>query len=287
MPSLVLLLCASVTNYYLHDSEAFSHPSLYRSTIGALQYLTLTRPDLAFSVNKLSQFLHAHTVAHWGACKRILRYIKGTLTRGLTFTPTQFLTLEGYAVADWASNLDYRKSVSGICVFLGGNLITWSSKKQHVLARSNTEAEYRALATAATGLVWVQNLLTDIGISLHPQPSILWSDNFSAQALAKNPVYHARTKHIELDVHFIRNLISDHKLEVRYIPTAEQPADLLTKALSSDRCQFLCHKLTMAEPLLRLRGPVEVTTATREASREPNQSLLNKPSFKPRLDASS
>ena len=109
----------------LHDSEAFSHPSLYR---------TLTLPDLAFSINKLRKFLHAHTVAHWGACKRILRYIKGTLTRGLTFTPTQFLTLEGYADDDWASNLDDRKSVSGICVFLGGKLITWSSKKQQVVA---------------------------------------------------------------------------------------------------------------------------------------------------------
>ena len=167
----------------LHDSEAFSHPSLYRSTIGALQYLTLTCPDLAFSVNKLSQFLHAPTVAQWGACKRILQYIKGTLTHGLTFTPTQFLTLEGYADADWASNLDDRKSVSSICVFLGGNLITWSSKKQQVVARSSTEAEYRALATAATDFFWVQNLLTEIGISLHPQPSILWSDNLGAQAL--------------------------------------------------------------------------------------------------------
>ena len=126
-------------------------------------------------------------------------------------------------------------------------------------------------------------MLTEIGISLHPQPSILWSDNLGAQALAKNPVYHAQTKHIELDAHFICTLISDRKLEVQFIPTAEQPADLLTKALSSDRFQLLCHKLTMAEPLLRLRGPVEVTAATHE----PNQSLLNKPSFTPRLDASS
>ena len=132
--------------FSFHDSEAFPHPSLYRSTIGALQYLTLTRPNLAFSVNKLSQFLQAPTVARWNACKRILRYIKGTLSYGLLFRPAQLLTLEGYSDVDWATNLDDRKSVSGICIFFGGNLVTWSSRKQRVIACSSAEAEYRALS---------------------------------------------------------------------------------------------------------------------------------------------
>ena len=186
---------------------------MYRSTIGALQYLTLTRPDLAFCVNKLSQFQQTPTVAQWNACKHILRYVKGTLSHGLLFKPASLFTLEGCSDSYWATNIDDRKSISGICVFLGGNLITWSSRKQKAVARSSTEAEYRALSSAATDLMWVQHLLTDIGISIS-QPLVLWSGNLGAQALACNPVYHARTKHIELDVHFIRNLISEHKLEV-------------------------------------------------------------------------
>ena len=108
----------------LNDSELFAYPSMYRRTIGALQCLTLTRLDVAFLVNRLSQFLQALTIAHWRACKRILRYIKGIMNYGLLFKPTQLLNLEGFCDANWASNLDDRKSVSGICVFLGGNLIT-------------------------------------------------------------------------------------------------------------------------------------------------------------------
>ena len=156
---------------------------MYRSTIAALQYLTITRLDITFSVNKLSQFLRAPIVAHWSACERILRYIRGTLSYGLLFKPTKVTSLEGYANADGASNLDDRKYVSGVCIFLGGNLICWSSRKQKVVACSSTEAEYRALSTAATYVVWIQNLLTEIEVHLQSKPPIL----------ACNPVYHART----------------------------------------------------------------------------------------------
>ena len=248
-------MCLS-NNLSLSDSEPFSQPSVYRSTIGALQYLTLTRPDLAFCVNKLSQFLQTPTIAQWNACKRILRYFKGTLSHGLLFKPASLFTLEGYSDSDWATNIDERKSISGICVFLGGNLITWSSRKQKAATRSSTEAEYRALSSAATDLMWVQHLLTEIGISIS-QPLVLWSDNLGAQDVACNPVYHARTKHIELDVHFIQNLISEHKLEVRYVPTESQTVDVLTKPLSLDRFRLLCSKLTMCAPMLSLRGHVE------------------------------
>ena len=104
--------------------------------------------------------------------------------------------------------------------------------------------------------MWVQHLLTEIGISIS-QPLVLWSDNLGAQALACNPVYHARTKHIELDVHFIQNLISKHKLKVRHVPTESQTADFLTKPLSLDRFRLLCSKLTICAPMIRLRGHVE------------------------------
>ena len=145
------------------------------------------------------------------------------------------MNLEGYSDADWVSNADDRKSMSGICVFLGGNLITWRSRKQKVVARSSTGAEYRAIASATTDLVWVQNLLTEIDIKLQQTPPLLWCDNQGAQALANNPVYHSRTKHIPIDIHFVRYLVTTNKLEIRYIPTELQPTDIFTNALSKPR----------------------------------------------------
>ncbi|KAF9660890.1 hypothetical protein SADUNF_Sadunf19G0010700 [Salix dunnii] len=114
---------------HLQDSEPFEYITLYRSTIGALQYLTLSRPDIAFLVNKLSQFLQSPTQNHWQACKRILRYLAGSIGKGIQFTNTATLSIESFCDSDWASSLDDRKSTSGYCVYLGGNLISWSSRK--------------------------------------------------------------------------------------------------------------------------------------------------------------
>ncbi|RVW80474.1 Retrovirus-related Pol polyprotein from transposon RE2 [Vitis vinifera] len=146
----------------LEDSAPFPNVTLYRSTIGVLQYLTLTRSDISFSVNKLSQFLKAPTQHHWSACKRLLRYVSGTHTLGLSFRPTARFTLEGFLDADWVCNVDERRSTTGYCVFLGGNLVTWSSCKQQVVARSNTESEYWALASVTMELIWIKSLLDEL-----------------------------------------------------------------------------------------------------------------------------
>ena len=129
------------------------------------------------------------------------------------------------------------------------------------MARSSTESEYRAWASAASELQLTHQLLLELGIRLQTSPPLLWCDNMGAQALSSNPVHHARTKHVEIDVHFVRDLVSSHKLEVRYVPTSDQPADLFTKPLSADRLHFLAQKLCLG-PSFSLRGHIEKIPAT-------------------------
>ncbi|KAK9093200.1 hypothetical protein Syun_028111 [Stephania yunnanensis] len=238
------------------DGIPFSDPTLYKSTLGALQYLTYTRPDLSFIVNKLSQFQQHPTDLHWAAVKRVLRFLKSSLATGIVFRPAFSLSIEVFTDSDWAGDVDDRRSTSGVCVLLGGNLITWYSKKQSVVARSSTEAEYRALALGVTDILWTSSLLRELGFHCSTKP-ILWCDNTSARALALNPVFHARTKHIEIDVHFLREKLAAGLVELRYIPTDHQSADLFTKVLSTPRFHFLSSKLNLvSSPRFSLRGHV-------------------------------
>uniref|UniRef100_A0A803Q3J8 Uncharacterized protein n=1 Tax=Cannabis sativa TaxID=3483 RepID=A0A803Q3J8_CANSA len=239
----------------LNSGTPLADPSQYRNVIGALQYLLMTRPDIAFAVNKLSQYLKAPTTDHWGACKRILRYLFGTTNLGLTFTAFTHFNLQGYSDADWAGCSDDRKSTTGYCMYLRNNLVSWCSKKQSVIARSSTESEYRALALAASEMVWLESILNELSIPTATTP-ILWCDNLGAGSLTSNPVYHARTKHIEIDVHFVRNRVLDKKLDVRYVDSTYQIADLLTKPLHNPQFNYLRVKLTLKPNECNLRGDV-------------------------------
>jgi histone deacetylase 1/2 len=167
----------------------------YRSVVGGLQYLTLTRPDISFSVNKVCQFLHPPTTTHSLSVKCILRYIKGTLQVDLTFKCSSSQLLSAFSDTDWAGCPYDRKSTGGFAIFFGPNLISWSAKKQHTVSRSSTEAEYKALVDATTELIWTETLLRELGVTLKQKPC-LWCDNLGATYLSVNPIFHTRTKYI-------------------------------------------------------------------------------------------
>jgi len=206
----------------------------YRSIVGALQYLTLTRPDIAYSVNKVCQFLHSPTTIHWTAVKRILRYVKYTLDLGLRIERSSSLLISAFSDADWAGNVDDRRSTGGFAVFFGSNLISWSARKQATVARSSTEAEYKSMANATAEIIWLESLLAELGIKI-TQISCLWCDNLGATYLAANPVFHARAKHIEIDFHFVRERVTNKQLQIRFISTNDQLADGFTKALPTQK----------------------------------------------------
>ena len=197
---------------------------------GALQYLTLTRPDISFAVNKVCQFLHAPTTVHWEAVKRILRYIKLCTGLGLKIHRSASTLVSAYSDADWAGCVDDRKSTGGFVVFLGTNLVSWSARKQSTVSRSSTEAEYKAIANATAEVMWIQTLLCEIGVK-SPNAAKLWCDNLGATYLSSNPVFHARTKHIDVDYHFVRDRVKQKFLEIDFVSSKDQVADGFTKAL--------------------------------------------------------
>jgi hypothetical protein len=215
------------------NNDALSDPTPFHSLVGALQYATFTRPDIAFAVNRVCQFMHKPSTVHFVAAKRILRYLKGTLHKGVLFQPGH-LALIAFTDADWAGDLSDKRFTSGVIVFLGHNPITWLAKKQHTISRSSTEVEYRSLANGAAELAWLRQVLCDLKLFL-PSAPLIWCDNTSALALASNPVFHGRTKHIEVDYHFVREKVVCGDLLLQFICTHDQLADIFTKALPSTR----------------------------------------------------
>ncbi|XP_016732652.1 secreted RxLR effector protein 161-like [Gossypium hirsutum] len=223
-----------VTNCHLSASEGnpVEDQSYYRSIVGALQYVVITRPDIAYSVNKVCQFMHNPLDVHFKAVKRILRYLQGTLSYGVRFTRASKFLLEGYSDASWGVDIDDRRSTSRFYIFLGGNPVSWSSKKQTVVSRSTAEAEYRSVAHTATEIIWIQSLLAELCVPIPPK-ALIWCDSSATVAVAGNPVMHSKFKHVELDVFFVREKVVAGKLQVGHVPGSYQLADILTKPLSA------------------------------------------------------
>jgi hypothetical protein len=219
----------------------------YRRLVGSLRYLVHTRPDLAYSVGYVSRFLQRPTTEHEQAVKRIIRYVVGTLDHGLYYPrcPGE-AHLVGYSDSDHAGDIDTSKSTSGILFFLGKCLISWQSVKQQVVVMSSCEAEYIAASTASTQALWLARLLGDL-LGRNTKAVELRVDSQSALALAKNPVFHERSKHIRLRYHFIRDCLAEGGIKARYINTKDQLADLLTKPLGKIKFLELCSRSGMAQ----------------------------------------
>ncbi|XP_021599688.1 uncharacterized mitochondrial protein AtMg00810-like [Manihot esculenta] len=236
------------------DPTPLGDPTFFRGLVGSLQYLTLTCPDLSYSVNYVSQFMHNPTMSHLKYGRRILRYLKGTIHYGLSFTADTSLALSAFSDADWAGCPTTRRSTTGYCTFLGANIISWCAKKQHTIARSSTEAEHRSMAHTAAELTWLGYLLDDLRV--YPtKPPILYGDNLSALHLTVNPVLHTRSKHVALDYHYVRKRVAQGVLITRYIPSAYQVADIFTKSITKTRLAQFRRKLCL-HPGHSLRGDI-------------------------------
>ncbi|KAG7556890.1 Integrase catalytic core [Arabidopsis suecica] len=236
-----------------HDNKPFEDPTKYRRLVGKLIYLTITRPDICFAVNVVSQQMQAPTQHHWNMVNRILKYLKGAPGQGIWMGCNKNTEIVGYCDADYAGDKNDRRSTTGYCTFIGGNLVTWRSKKQKVVSLSSAEAEYRAMRKLTTELMWLKALLKDFGIDT-PQPITMHCDNQAAIHIATNSVFHERTKHIEVDCHKVREQIQLGVILPHYTESEEQLADIFTKGASTKVCEYIHQKLGLVD-LTRPQSP--------------------------------
>ncbi|GKD42727.1 ribonuclease H-like domain-containing protein [Tanacetum coccineum] len=212
------------------DGDPVSDPTLYRSLAGALQYLTFTRPDLSYVVQQVCLYMHDPRDPHFTALKGILRYVRGTLDYGLQLHVSSATQLTAYIDVDWAGCPITCRSTSGYCVFLGDNLLSWSVKRQVTLSRSSVEAEYRGVANVVAETAWIRNLLCELHTLLFTA-TLVYYDNVSAVYMSANPVQLQRTKHIEIDIHFVHDFVAKGEVRVLHVPSRFQYADIFTKGL--------------------------------------------------------
>ncbi|GKD25178.1 ribonuclease H-like domain-containing protein, partial [Tanacetum coccineum] len=205
------------------EGEPVADPTLYRSLVGALQYLTFTRPDLSYAVQQVCLYMHDPREPHLLALKRILRYVRGTIDHGLQLHASSITQLVAYNDVDWADCPVTRPSTSGYCVFLGDNLLSWSAKRQVTLSRSSAEAEYRGVANVVVETTWIRNLLRELHTPLFTA-TLVYCDNVSVIYLSTNHVQHQR----KIDIHFVRDYVASGQVRVLHVPSQFNFADIFT-----------------------------------------------------------
>nr|GEU84262.1 ribonuclease H-like domain-containing protein [Tanacetum cinerariifolium] len=259
--SLNYFLCISVTR---DSSGLFLSPKKYASKILERAHMVNCNPSqtpvnteskLGADGDPVCLYMHDPHEPHLSALKRILRYVQGTLDYGLQLFSSSATDLVAYSDADWACCPTTRRLTSGYCVFLGNNLLSWSSKRKPTLSRSSEEAEYRGVVNAVVEPCWLRNLLRELHTPLS-FATLVYCDNVSAIYLSYNPVQHQRTKHIEIDIHFVRNLVAASQVRVLHVPSRYQFADIFIKGLSSALFEEFRSSLSVRCPPLKLRESV-------------------------------
>lgn len=217
----------------VNDNCGETYP--YQQLIGSLMYLSvLTRPDISYSVSFWSQYNTCFSETHWRHLKRLLRYLQKTKHFGLIFKKND-TDLHGFVDADWASCSIDRRSYTGYCFKLSGSVISYESRKQRTVALSSTEAEYMALSEACKEAIYLKKLMSELGVYDKNKPLSLFSDSQSSLKLAANPLFHKRTKHIDVRHHYTRECVANKEIQINYLQTSSMPADLLTKGLCANK----------------------------------------------------
>lgn len=232
-------------NHKLAQAEGpLANVQQYRRLVGRLIYLTNTRPDLAYSVHILAQFMQKPLLPHWDAAIRVVRYLKGSPGQGIFFKADDQLRISAFCDADWSGCPLSRRSLSAYIVFLGDSPVSWRTKKQDAVALSSAEAEYRAMSDTVKELKWMKGLFLSFGLS-HPDPMRLFCDSKSALYIASNPVFHERTKHIERNCHHVRDALKAKLIATEHVSSRNQLADILTKSLPRPLFEELLSKLAV------------------------------------------
>jgi hypothetical protein len=235
---------------------------MYWKIVGSFIYMTITRPNLNYTVGLESQFIQVPRKRHLDDVRHTLRYVSATADYGLFYEASMELEVHGYVDADWAGSISDRRSTSGFMFSFGSATVTWSSKKEPTVALSSTEAEYKGAAMAACEVVWLRKLLGDLGLHVDRQV-VIYCDNLSSIQLARNPVFHARTKHIEVHYHFIKEKVLAAEINLTYVSTEDQIVNIFTKVLGAEKHRRFRSMLGVMELELSLRGNVEMSSSTR------------------------
>ncbi|KAL2226673.1 uncharacterized protein LOC110011891 [Sesamum indicum] len=216
----------------------------YRRLLGRFLYLGFTRPDICHATQQLSQYMQQPSKDHWDVALHLVRYLKVTANGGLHFNSTDCFNLEALCDADWATCKETRRSLTGYYIFLGKSLVSWKIKKQTTVLKSSAEAEYRSMGSTTCELLWIHSLLKDLEINV-PTPIPFYCDNQATLYITANPVFHERTKHIEIDCHLVRDKYKEGFIDPKHIASKDQLVNIFTKILPGPKFMFLVSKLNL------------------------------------------